>query len=808
MDREFKVKIISKFICVLFVIAVILPNVVLAHSSKYVMDLKYLTGKETLGRHPGAIGNERAGDYIASEFEKMGLDFLDESDSYSYYFDAEIPVFDSGFIEIYDGDNLEKRYELYDDFLPAIQKNVEKRLFDSYEDEIGFGKITESGIWFDMTSNEDRFGKFKTNLISRGKGGQRIVVSKTVYDELEVAFESGKRMKIDRGYSIESKEIRNIVGVLRGKGNAKKPYIISAHFDHEGIGSDGKYFAGALDNASGTVAMLELMRRFSGMESLAERDIYFAAFNAEEMGLLGSKIFARELKNKGFEPKNINLDEIGGIEDVSVSMLYYGKTLEESAWIEDMCERFKDAGMNIELEDNSYGSDHYSFNSEGFDSFTLCHDAGLGKVHTYDDVSGITMSLDKFEFQVDTIEKTLLDELWPMQFKFELVSEYRVEIITAIIFIVILIFSRRKFRVKYSLELAFFVMISFLVLFHKSSDISINSEKYDFDISEKSKPWNIIREIDASEYNAYKKEQKKYLKISDKNHRNIVDEDENLRYIAQDDIEILWQGSDKNSIYAWIKEGSEDIWLSAYLGNTAYKTAKKDTLKRVFDAENVLEIASVKNSEGSMITTFISKSYAKYHIDWIEFKDREEIRRMRIYDSEEKISDVDIAIQGENLSIAWKEDGVYRSMSSKSERSEIANRAEKMSKYFVFALFTLIYAFTRLLWLLGVGVYGYICFLVNKIKDADLGKLYLFIGFIILILSEMMFLELKPRTILANERLIVVVVSLLWSLLGYEILSRNKNERHNFYRLIVVSLVQIMYISAIYGAYSYAAGVS
>lgn len=75
--------------------------------------------------------------------------------------------------------------------------------------------------------------------------------------------------------------------------------IISAHYDHIGIQPpvQGDSIAnGANDDATGTVAVLELANYFASRPT--KRSILFVLFSAEEKGLIGSKHLAKRLRNE------------------------------------------------------------------------------------------------------------------------------------------------------------------------------------------------------------------------------------------------------------------------------------------------------------------------------------------------------------------------------------------------------------------------------------------------------------------------------------------------------------------------------
>lgn len=98
----------------------------------------------------------------------------------------------------------------------------------------------------------------------------------------------------------------NIVGYIKGK--TDKVIVISAHYDHLGI-RDGKVFNGADDDASGVCAVLAYAEYFSKHQP--QHTLIFVAFDAEEMGLQGSKYFVANppiaIEKIGL---NINMDMI------------------------------------------------------------------------------------------------------------------------------------------------------------------------------------------------------------------------------------------------------------------------------------------------------------------------------------------------------------------------------------------------------------------------------------------------------------------------------------------------------------------
>lgn len=80
----------------------------------------------------------------------------------------------------------------------------------------------------------------------------------------------------------------NLIGYVQGSSNENRFIVVTAHYDHLGM-SDGEIFNGADDNASGTGGLLAAARYFS--TNTPQNNILFIAFDAEEQGLSGARVF-------------------------------------------------------------------------------------------------------------------------------------------------------------------------------------------------------------------------------------------------------------------------------------------------------------------------------------------------------------------------------------------------------------------------------------------------------------------------------------------------------------------------------------
>jgi Zn-dependent M28 family amino/carboxypeptidase len=88
---------------------------------------------------------------------------------------------------------------------------------------------------------------------------------------------------------------RNVAAILKGSEAPDEYFIYMAHWDH--LGTDptmegDNIFNGALDNATGTAALLEIAKAYSTLPQAPRRSVMFMAVTAEEQGLLGSLYYA------------------------------------------------------------------------------------------------------------------------------------------------------------------------------------------------------------------------------------------------------------------------------------------------------------------------------------------------------------------------------------------------------------------------------------------------------------------------------------------------------------------------------------
>jgi S1-C subfamily serine protease len=155
----------------------------------------------------------------------------------------------------------------------------------------------------------------------------------------------GWTCQVETSVSHTRVSVKNVIGVLEGSGPlATETVVVGAHYDHVGLGTDNRLFSlaagvsgpgsiggvgfpiaetagtalhpGADDNASGTVTLLELARRFGAARERTGRRLVFIAFTAEESGLVGSRYYC---DHPVFPLKEtaamLNMDMVGRLQD-------------------------------------------------------------------------------------------------------------------------------------------------------------------------------------------------------------------------------------------------------------------------------------------------------------------------------------------------------------------------------------------------------------------------------------------------------------------------------------------------------------
>jgi Zn-dependent M28 family amino/carboxypeptidase len=308
--------------------------------------LVHLASSEMGGRQPGTSGGRAAGEYIARRFAEYGLQPAGIHATYFQTFTVpygritELPVLT---VAPPVGERLTHTYAYRTDYRaltggytgagggegPVIWLN--QCLHEDYAGIDMVGKIAMCRYAYDPRIFRqaiehrvggllllDREGGVSTNrrpaygetawvpqtipayLISETVALDLLVGTNHTLDDLSLRFSATPlSTTVTMAVATEEKEdveARNVLGYLPGSDPERCAGIVAigAHYDHLGRDPDGEIMYGANDNASGVATMLEIARLWQAQNYRPACSVLFAAWDGEEMGLLGSRYYVQD----------------------------------------------------------------------------------------------------------------------------------------------------------------------------------------------------------------------------------------------------------------------------------------------------------------------------------------------------------------------------------------------------------------------------------------------------------------------------------------------------------------------------------
>jgi hypothetical protein len=362
-----------------------------------------------IGSRPsGTDAERRSADWILSEFKRLGLD-------------ARIEEF-----EAYTGSVKAKKLEVLEPYKAEIPCEVmplsggtgakgvigDLLYLDSYDEEYitpeVCGRII---ITSGLPANRDRtFAQLK-----RYKPAGMIIIESTPgamaknlwgsptfrkrYVDIpmvRVTFEDGVKLVKSGARSMRLKAVteektiwtQNVVAEIKGTLRPEEIIVVGSHYDTV------LEVSGAGDNAGGTAIMLELARVFKDRGT--KRTMHFVAWGCEEIGLLGSREYAKRLREaseaakKANEEANteldytvlcLNLDVHGGLIGTNSAKIL--GPLELTAAVRLLS---KEKGVVFKVSEEVYSSDGTSLSAVGVPSVSLSRETPTNLLmHTRED---------------------------------------------------------------------------------------------------------------------------------------------------------------------------------------------------------------------------------------------------------------------------------------------------------------------------------------------------------------------------------------------------------------------------------------
>jgi len=379
--------------------------------------IAYFASPEREGRQPGTAGGYAAADYIARHFAAVGLQPAGIDASYFQTFTVvygritEPPVLA---VALADGTPLTRTYRYRIDYRALTGGYVgdgegegevvwlSNCLADDYAGLDMVGKIAlcrytrndavyrqaiEHGVGglllLDWEHEDEPFRRptyrqlswvpqtIPAYLISRRVAEELVLGSGYTVDQLSLRYMATPLSTTVRmAVTVEEREAvdaRNVLGLLPGSDPEHRDelVIIGAHYDHLGRDPDGAVMGGANDNASGVAVLLEIARLWHEQGIRPARSVLFAAWDAEEMGLLGSRYYvSTPTWPLTRTVAMLNLDMVGAGEELLVDgSEEIVRQLQVSAAVYGITTTVSSSG----------GSDHFSFQEAGIPAAMLIY---------------------------------------------------------------------------------------------------------------------------------------------------------------------------------------------------------------------------------------------------------------------------------------------------------------------------------------------------------------------------------------------------------------------------------------------------
>lgn len=361
-------------------------------------DIGYLASDALQGRRTGSAGEKAASDYIINYYKQQGVAAYKGKYLYPFTFINGKAIAKSTVLKV---NNTAVKPE--DGF--ALPFSADGNINSAATPDI----MEQGGVWMmPLYDNEDQANdahfdwEKKANEMAR-EAAKRGAIGAVIYDQYGAKFtqefnkrsdyetidipaafltysgyqaylQNGEEVQLDMNITIKKTELvgHNIASYVDN--GAKYTVVLGAHYDHLGMGQDGnsRYTGGAAihngadDNASGTAALMQLATWVSSNKDMKAYNYLFLHFSAEELGLIGSKAFVKDM---GLDSNTIaymiNMDMIGRLNDSTHSLTIGGigtsKTLASTVNSYGSAAQFK-----LALDSSGVGpSDHSSFYYQG-----------------------------------------------------------------------------------------------------------------------------------------------------------------------------------------------------------------------------------------------------------------------------------------------------------------------------------------------------------------------------------------------------------------------------------------------------------
>lgn len=389
--------------------------------------LSVLASDSLEGRETGQRGQKKAAAYIAGKFKEFGLEPpVDTPDGKSYlqsyplkkmsYRTAYLKKVEeqkNNFEDFIYFSRSETKGEEYIDvlFLGEISMDqlksmdlkgkyiaiVESEMADWRKMLASVSDLKAEGIFLFITDTQsygfmkDRFAGYlkapRMSLNADNAEGKVFIgdpalaqwmFGKTLDDLTTAGKKETSHLILNADMLVEEIYAENVLGFLKGTEKPDEILVVTAHYDHIGISSNGEINNGADDDGSGSSTVLEIAQAFATAAKKGagpKRSILFMTVSGEEKGLLGSEYYSEHpVFPLDKTVADLNIDMVGRVDEAHTDhpdYVYLIGSDKLSQELHNISEAANKTYMNLELDytyndENDpnrfyYRSDHYNF---------------------------------------------------------------------------------------------------------------------------------------------------------------------------------------------------------------------------------------------------------------------------------------------------------------------------------------------------------------------------------------------------------------------------------------------------------------
>lgn len=303
---------------------------------------------------------------------------------------------------------------------PSDVNNIDHSLPEFYAKTIEYKSLKEN--LYEISS--DKYEGRKTGEPGQKKAAEFL---KSFYIKNKIdPVENNYYQTISSSYfNGDYNDSENVMAFIKGTEFEEEVVVLSAHYDHLGVRDDGVVYNGADDDASGTVAVMEIAKAFKKASDKGHgprRSILFLHFTAEEIGLLGSKYYTdNPVIPLDHTIANLNIDMIGRIDNKHLSNPDYVYIIgsdhlssEMDSIVNQQNDKYTQLLLDYKYNDKNdplglyYRSDHYNFAKNNIP--VIFFFSGL-----HNDYHKITDTAEKIEYDLLTKRSRLVfHTLWEL----------------------------------------------------------------------------------------------------------------------------------------------------------------------------------------------------------------------------------------------------------------------------------------------------------------------------------------------------------------------------------------------------------